>query len=437
ASMTTTSFGIRGLINYQFGEIAKYYREHENVLELIGTSVMNLNQGGRYSTAIEHLFDILDYIDTNKLETDPFTYTKQIDQIISKNISSKEDKRKYAAELSFVKGKLLKSSKPNDAEKEFENAAKEFSKLELFNKHAEAQVEWAELVRNQSLKKSEKLLKEAIESARRGTSQRELGLAQISLAKNNRISAKLNEAKVLEKNGFEVLEASGNKLETAEYYVEMSRIIALTSTNENELKTAVEYATKASKLFDEIDHKYGKTVALFMQGFNRVAKGFREGLSMIKLTSINLKRLRKNDQIEYINSNATYLVDSLATDSDEEVIPVLENTTKNLHPLEEGNLYHLAGILRYQTNNDEGLKLINESIDILKKFVKKNKEYRIFLDVATERAQSMQQSVSGSSQMENKGASTTITDSTQSAGLKSGVKQPKMKTKGGPDLSKK
>ncbi|MCE7735386.1 MAG: hypothetical protein GPJ54_10945 [Candidatus Heimdallarchaeota archaeon] len=431
ATMSDTSYGLRGLIDFQFGAIAKYYKEHDNVVELISTSAHNLSLGGRHSTAIQNLFDLLDYIEINKLDADPLTYIEQIDQITNKNIDNKDDKKIFAAELSLVKGKLFKLKDSNAAAREFENAAKEFSKIKSYNKHSEAQVQWAELIRNDSLKKSEKLLKEAVDSAKKGDTKRVLGLALVSLAKNKRISKELDEAKRLEKEGFEILDSSNNKLETAEYYVEMSRIIALTSTNDNELKTAVDYATKASKLFDDIDHKYGKTVALFMQGFNRIAKGFQEGLSMIKLTYINLKRLRKNNQIIPFNSNASYLVDSLTSGEGDDVIPVFENISQDLHPLEEGSLYHLAGVLYYQTNKEEGMKLINQSLKYLEKFVKKNKEFSLFLDTARERAQNMQQDMPTSSSQENSNVSPAAVTAP-----KSDVKQPKMKTKGGPNLSK-
>lgn len=434
-SISDTSYALRGLIDFQFGVIAKYYKEHDNVVELISTSANNLSLGGRHNTAIQNLFDLLDYIEVNKLAADPFTFTDQIDQITRKNIDNKDDKKMFSAELSLVKGKLNKLKNPKNAERDFENAAKEFSKLKLYDKHSESQVLWAELIRNDSFRKSEKLLKGAVESAKKGDEKRVLGLALVSLAKNKRITKELDEAKSLEKEGFELLESSNNKLETAEYYVEMSRIIALTSTNDNELKTGVDYATKASKLFDEIDHKYGKTVALFMQGFNRVAKGFQEGLSMVKLTFINLKRLRKNDQIVPINSIASYLVDSLNTGEGDEVVPILDNTSQDLHPLEEGSLYHLAGVLRYQTSKEEGMKLINQSLNYLEKYVKKNKEFRLLLDVAKERAQNMQQDTPISSeQKQPSGASTPTSPATAP---KPDAKQPKIKTKGGPNLSKK
>jgi tetratricopeptide (TPR) repeat protein len=435
ANMSDTSYALNGLIDYQFGAIAKYYKEHDKVVELISTSANNLSLGGRHGTAIKNLFDLLDYIEVNKIDADPFTFTDQIDQITRKKIDDKDDRKVFSAELSLVKGKLNKLKNPKDAKRDFENAAKEFSKLKLYNKHSEAQVLWAELIRNDSFKKSEKLLKEAVEIAKKGDVKRVLGLAQVSFAKNKRIIKELDEAKSLEKEGFELLDNSDNKLETAEYYLEMSRVIALTSTNDNELKTGVDYATKASKLFDEIDHKYGKTVALFMQGFNRVAKGFQEGLSTVKLTFINLKRLRKNDQIVAINSNASYLVNSLNTGEGDEVIPMLENTSQDLHPLEEGSLYHLAGVLRYQTSKEEGIKLITQSLKYLEKYVKKNKEFRLLLDVAEERAQNMQQDMPISSEQQQTSEATT--PASPPIVPKPNAKQSKIKTKGGPDLGKK
>jgi tetratricopeptide (TPR) repeat protein len=433
----SVSKGIRGLIDYQFAEIAKRYKEHANVIELTNTSVNNLTAGEYYEAAIDYLFDTIDYISVNKLKDDPIKYTDQIDDLIKKSVKDKTAKKKYSAELSLLKGKFYKVSKPRDAAKEFENAAKEFASLKYYHKNAEAQVRWAELVRDYNLKKSEKILKEAISNAKKGDSDKEKGLVLVSLAKVNRILQNLEEAKKLEKEGFELLDKSDDKLEVAEYYTEMSRIIALTSTDDNELKTAVSYATKGSKLFDEIDHRFGKSVALFMQGFNRIAKGFDEGMSMIKLTTINIGRLRKNDQIEYVNTNAAVLTDVLTIDDkNTNLRDIIDKHQDTLHPLEYASLYHLASLIKYQTNKIEGYQLMGYGLELLEKFVKKNKEFRIYLDVARARKENMKGTKEDSDQTTSAQSEIPSTPSSDAQVPPTPAQQPKVVKKGGPDLSK-
>ncbi|OLS21157.1 MAG: hypothetical protein HeimC2_34550 [Candidatus Heimdallarchaeota archaeon LC_2] len=436
----SSAMGIKGLLDYQFGEIAKKYREHDNVVQLINSSVSNLKEGGFYNTAITYLFDLVNYITINKLQENPLTYADQIDQLTKKSIKDKNDKKKYSAELSMLKGNFFRTSNRNDAAKEFENAAKEFSSLKLYKNHAESLVQWAELVRNGSLKKSEKILKIAIESAKKGNSDREIGFALLSLAKVKRILNELDEAKSLEKEGFDTLNKSGCNEECGTYYIEISRIIALTSTNDNELSIAIEYATKASKLFDEIEHKYGKTVSLFMQGLSRIAKGYvQEGLSMIKLTTINLNRLKKNDQVEYLNTHASHLVNALTSDTEnEDFNTILEKHSENLHPLEKGSLFHLASIIKFHQDANEGIHLINNSLNLLEKYVKKNKDYQIYYDIAKERAEKLSQEAVGVSSNSIEATSGSFSMQTPSEGIsKQEIAQPKFKKRGGPNLGKK
>lgn len=434
----SSAMGIKGLIDYQFGEIAKKNNEHDNVVELINSSVDSLKQDGKYNRAIGYLFDLVNYITVNKLQDSPKAYTDQIDQLTKKYVKDKNDKKRYSADLSMVKGKFHKISNRNDAAKEFENAAKEFSSLKMYKEHAESLVEWAELVRNSSIKKTEKILKVAIESAKKGESERVKGLALVSQAKVKRILNELDEAQSLEKEGFEALDNSEDKEEAGTYYAEMSRIIAMTSSNDNQLTAAIEYATKASKLFDEIDHKYGKTVALFMQGVNRLAKGYiKEGLSMIKLTTINLTRLKRTEQVEYLNTHASHLVNVLTSDSENgDILSILEKQAETLHPLETGSLYHLASIIKFHTNKNEGVNLINQSVKILEKFVKKNADYRLFYDIAKQRADKFNQE--GGSVASSTASPTTETSvSTEAPTTETTpAAQPKFKKKGGPSLSK-
>jgi hypothetical protein len=179
-----------------------------------------------------------------------------------------------------------------------------------------------------------------------------------------------------------------------------------------------------------------------MQGFSRIAKGFDEGMSMIKLTTININRLRKNDQIEYINTNAAVLTDVLTIDQEgTNLSSTIDTHSENLHPLEQASLYHLASLVRYQTDKGEGLKLMDHGLKLLEKFVKKNKEYRVYLDVARERAQKMSQEGGSVDQTSSSTSTTTsVVSSTpppSTAGPPPEVKQPKVVKKGGPDLGKK
>jgi hypothetical protein len=88
------------------------------------------------------------------------------------------------------------------------------------------------------------------------------------------------------------------------------------------------------------------------------------------------------------------------------------------------------------------MNLMNQSLKLLEKFVKKNKEFRIFLDVAQERSTTMQGGAPAASTQQTTQSTAPPATSPPAAAppstdAPSTVPQPKMKKKGGPDLSKK
>ncbi|MHA2402141.1 MAG: hypothetical protein ACXADH_04040 [Candidatus Kariarchaeaceae archaeon] len=364
---SSTSIALTAEIEFHYYQLTLKEGDHERVIHHINLSINNYQLSGNPERAVTLLFDLLDYTWANNLQIDTFALIDKIETIIKKEVRDKKFKERSTAEINFRLGYLQSLSNEKDAENRLKKVAKQFSKLKLPEQEARAVIELARLESKRSPKDAEEIIRQAVSITRANELEDELGMALINLAMIRRIRGYHDDAKDSEDEALDILNASHDQFLLARTYVEAARMILLTTAEEEHLDIANDYTLRAGTVYNDLDSKYGKALATFLQGLIKISSGFaQDGISAITLTKINVKRLIKSNKTERIDSLLQNVLEIIIDESSFVKIPRrVETNFGHLGRLDQAFICYLLGIIVSPDNEQEGKELYQKGLILL------------------------------------------------------------------------
>ncbi len=382
---------IKGNLDLHFSKIAQMNKERQEVINYLNSGIDNYVTSERYRKAINLLFYLIEYIISNGLSADVSNLLDEIENINKRKINNKKNRQIISAELHSLRAKILKTTNLKEAEAELKKANRLFDKLKYFNKKILTLIELSQIERNKSLEKAELLIANAIELARNENCDFELGLALLNLSMIKRMMNNKAELEGIESEAFTFLAAPADKQTAAENFIELARIILLTSPDRNDFDIAINCTNVANSLLGELQLSYGKAIPIFIQALIKIAEGnVEEGKSTITLTTIKAKRQRKNEDVNILNTNIQNVFELLLDDVDgENFNEKIKSFASKLSELENASLYQLIGIAKVSENIHKGRELLVIALNLYDRFVSESPDYQVFLDVIKERIQKL------------------------------------------------